>query len=206
MSKAFVVGLTGPMGSGKTMVAKLFAEHSYKVIDADILARKVVEKGSATLDKLKNTFGDSIISADGTLDRKKLSAIAFSSKENTKALNNITHPAIMELVKNSIQNFVSNGHTKILYDAPLLFESESDKLCDKVITVIADVDIRIERVKKRDNMSEQDIKKRIDSQHCDSYYIDKSDYVIYNNFSLDKLLLDTKKVISAIDEVYNVTF
>lgn len=206
MDRTLVVGLTGPMGSGKTAVARLFADNGYKVVDADVIARKVVEKGSQTLVALQKVFGEDILTADGELDRRLLSQRAFSTKDNTKTLNNITHPAIIELVKSEILRFKEQGYTKIIYDAPLLFESGSDNLCDVVISVVADVDFRMARVKKRDSLNQEEIKKRFNAQHSDDFYIEKSDYVIYNNSSVDKLLCDTMMIISALDEVTNGTF
>ena len=91
MGKALVIGLTGPIGSGKSAVAKLFCENGYVSVDADKLAKKVVEKGSLTLQKLAKNFGDEIINPDGTLNRKMLAKKAFSSKESTALLNSITH-------------------------------------------------------------------------------------------------------------------
>lgn len=206
MSNAFVVGLTGPIGSGKTVVAKQFAQNGYMVIDADVVAREVVQKGSDTLSELAQRFGKDIINSDGTLDRKLLAQRAFASHSDTCALNDITHPAIIRLVKDKIDHFVQQGFTKIIYDAPLLFESGSDKLCDRIVTVIADKESRIQRVIKRDGLSEKEISDRIRAQHDDNYYTDKSDYVIHNDFSYDKLLQDTHKVILALNEVADGTF
>lgn len=201
LSSTVIVGLTGPIGSGKSEVARLFCQNGYKLIDADKIARMVVEKGSATLDELALHFGADIINEDGTLCRTLLAKRAFSSQEATQKLNDITHPAILSLVKAEIENYTKDGCAKIIYDAPLLFESGSHKLCDVIVTVIAQIEQRISRVKSRDNMSESDIKKRLDAQHSDSYYTDKSDYVIENNSSYEELVKNTLKVIFAIDEV-----
>lgn len=206
MSKAFVVGLTGPMGSGKSYVAQLFKDNGYKVVDADVVARKVVEKGSPALEKLSGIFGEDILDADGVLDRRKLAQRAFSSKESTDALNRITHPAIIELVKKNISDFVSAGFTRIIYDAPLLFESESDALCDAVVSVIAPLHVRMDRVKKRDGLSENEINDRFKAQHDDNFYINKSDHVIYNSSSVKELEENTMNIISVLNEVENGTF
>ncbi len=205
MSKAMVVGLTGPIGSGKSVVAAVFCDNSYKLIDADKLAKKVVEKGSKTLVDLADAFGEDIIEKDGTLNRKLLSQRAFESSKNTLLLNSITHPAIIELVKKQIEDYTAQGYLKIIYDAPLLFESKSDALCDKIVTVIAKREHRIQRVKKRDNMSDEQIKKRMSAQHDDSFYTDRSDYVIFNDGSLENLLFDAHRVITALDEVKDGT-
>lgn len=206
MSKPLVVGLTGPIGSGKSSVAKLFCERGYAHIDADKVAREVVEKGSPVLTKLRKTFGDDVINPDGTLNRKLLSQKAFSADNGAQLLNSITHPAILKRVEEKIESFKADGFERILYDAPLLFESKSDRFCDKTVCVIAPKDIRILRVKLRDNMSESEIESRMNAQHSDSYYIDKSDFVINNDSTLEKLKEETYAVIKALDEVENVAF
>lgn len=203
MGKALVIGLTGPIGSGKSAVAKLFCENGYVSVDADKLAKKVVEKGSKTLDVLAEKFGADIINLDGTLNRKMLAQKAFSSKENTELLNCVTHPAILELVKKEIEENASLGNTKIIYDAPQLFESGSNTLCDKVVCVIAKKEQRIERVKNRDNMPYADIENRISVQYSDEFFTEKSDYVIENNSTLENLFLRVSEVIDEIEKVHN---
>lgn len=187
MSRAFVLGLTGPSGSGKSAVADMFCQNGYVRIDADEIAKKVTDKGSPALAQLAQCFGDSIINADRALNRKALADIAFSSKENTQKLNDITHPFIIELVKAQISDYEHSGCDKIVYDAPLLFESGTDKLCDKIVAVIADKDVRVERIMCRDNLSTQQVQQRINAQHNDSFYTDKSDFVIVNNDDTDDL-------------------
>lgn len=203
MADTLVVGLTGPIGSGKSSVCKIFVSRGYVVVDADRLAKKVVEKGSKTLCELSEKFGFDVINEDGTLNRKMLAQKAFSSKENTELLNSITHPAILALVKKEIKENAENGNTKIIYDAPQLFESGSDSLCDKVICVIAKKEKRIERVRKRDNMPYADIENRISVQYSDGFFTEKSDYIIENNTSLDELLVRTNEVIDEIEKVHN---
>ncbi len=195
MSKALVVGLTGPMGSGKSAVASIFLENGYALIDADKVAREVVEKGSPVLEELSKTFGDDVINFDGTLNRKLLGQKAFRSADGTKRLNAITHPAIVSLVERRIEEYSNGGYEKIVYDAPLLFESGTDKLCDKIVSVIASKELRIARVKNRDNMTENDIESRMNAQHDDSFYIEKSDFVIKNDSDLETLFENTLAVL-----------
>lgn len=203
MGKALVVGLTGPIGSGKSSVASIFLSRGYVSVDADKLAKKVVEKGSTTLDVLALKFGEDIINTDGTLNRKMLAKKAFATKESTELLNSITHPAILELVKKEIEENVKLGNTKIIYDAPQLFESGSDSLCSKVLCVIAEKEQRIKRVKKRDNMPQADIENRISVQYSDDFFTEKSDYVIENNSTLEELKIRVDEVIDEIEKVYN---
>lgn len=204
MSKMIVVGLTGPMGSGKSAVAKTFVELGYKLVDADAVARKVVEKDSPTLRVLAENFGDDVLNADGTLNRRLLAQRAFSTKEGTQKLNSITHPAIIEMVKSEILRFEKEGFTKVVYDAPLLFESNSNILCDFVVSVIAPKQQRIVRVKLRDNLSVDEIEDRISAQYDDTFYTEKSDYVIYNDGSVAELMTKTHSIIKAL-EVHNGT-
>ncbi len=193
------------MGSGKSAVAKIFCDNGFVLIDADKLAKKVTEKGSPVLAKLSDVFGADVINFDGTLNRALLAQKAFKDEESTELLNAVTHPAIIALVKQEIKSFFENGKTKIIYDAPVLFESGTDSLCDKVVCVIADKEQRIKRVKSRDNMPAEDIKNRINAQHPDSFYTEKSDYVIYNNGSFKELEENTLKVIFDICEVHDGT-
>lgn len=206
MSKPLVVGLTGPIGSGKSAVAKLFCEHGYAHIDADKVAREVVEKGSPVISEISKTFGEDVINRDGTLNRRLLGQKAFSTDDGIGLLNSITHPAILKRVEEKISSFTALGYKKILYDAPLLFESKSDKLCEKIVCVIAEKSVRLARVKLRDNLSESEIKGRMNAQQTDSYYTEKSDFVINNNSTLEKLKEETYAVIKALDEVENVVF
>lgn len=206
MSKAFVLGLTGPTGAGKSTVAKFFCSKGYQLVDADKIARDVVAKGSPVIEELAIRFGRDIVMPNGSIDRKLLSHRAFSSKENTKALNDITHPAIVRLVKQTIEKYTADGYYRIIYDAPLLFESGTNELCDKVLSVIAEKELRIERLRLRDNISEEEIKKRIDAQFDNGFYVKKSDFVIENNISVEKLTEDTEQIFYEIEKVYNGTF
>ena len=205
MSKALVVGLTGPIGSGKSSVAKIFADNGYKVIDADKIAREIVEKNSPVLALLSQVFGDDVIDDDGTLNRRLLAQKAFSSKKGTELLNSITHPAIVSLVKKRIEDYKTQGFDKIVYDAPLLFESKTDVLCDKIVSVVAPKEVRIARVKARDNMPLAEIQKRIKAQHELSYYTEKSDYVIYNDSTLSDLQSKVINVVERLNEVKDGT-
>lgn len=202
MSRAFVLGLTGPTGSGKSIVADIFCQNGYVRIDADKIARRVVEKGSPALLELQQHFGDSIINADGTLNRKALAQIAFCDKENTLKLNEITHPFIIESVKAQISDYESAGHSKIVYDAPLLFESGTDSLCDKIVTVIADKAVRIERIKRRDNLTDEQARDRLKAQHDDEFYTLKSDFVIVNNDDTVDLSDYVHDVIDKLEVIY----
>lgn len=185
-----IIGFTGPSGAGKSLIANHFEQKGYRVIDADKIARKVVEKGSDTLKKLTDEFGAEILCNDGTLNRAMLSKIAFKTPENTEKLNSITHPAI---IKNIIAEINSVGKSPVILDAPLLFEGGLQVLCDKIIGITAPIDERINRIAKRDNISQESIKLRFSAGKSDDYYREKCDIIINNT--------DLEKSIKAIEEL-----
>ncbi len=179
-----VIGVTGASGSGKSTFVKMLAK---PIIDADKIARKVVEKGEQCLDDLVDFFGKEILEKDGELNRRKLAEIAFSSKENTLKLNEITHPYIVKIINEKIENYRKGGEKAIILDAPQLFEAGCEKFCDLTVAVIADKKIRLKRITARDKISEADALKRINSSLPDSFFKEKCDMVIINNENTDKL-------------------
>ncbi len=175
-----IYGLTGQTGAGKTTVGKKLEEKGFRVIDCDKTARKVVEKGSPVLAELQDAFGDDIVAADGTLDRALLAKRAFSSAENEKKLNSITHPAITKLVVNEILKD-KDKYPAFVIDAALLAESELWNYCSKTIVVTADKDVRLKRIMKRDAISKEKAIERINAQPNEQYYKSIADTVIENN-------------------------
>jgi len=188
------VGLTGQTGAGKSTVSKIFSEKGFIVINADSVARIVVEKGMPCLEKLRKCFGEDIINSDGTLNRKKLGNIVFSDRASLEKLNNIMYPAITAEIEKQIQNYSEQGEKFILLDAPTLFESKADKLCNIIISVIADSDIRLKRIIKRDGITEKQALDRMNSQHDEEFFIKNSDYYIINNDSVEQALSDSSEL------------
>ena len=197
MKKYKLVGLTGTTGAGKSEVSKIFAEQGYKVISADVLARKAVEN-QYVITLLTENFGADIIE-NNTLNRKLLGQRAFSSKENNDKLNAITHPFITSLFVNEIDECVKAGCDKILFDAPQLFESKINILCDVIISVVADETVRVERIIKRDNISKNLAQMRISAQYNENFFRENSDYIIENNFTVDSLRECALSIINKID-------
>lgn len=198
MRNYIIVGLTGPTGSGKSTVSKFFEEKGFAVINADEIARKALMPDSSCIFQLKGIFGSDIINPDGTINRQALASKAFSSKENTQKLNDITHPWIFLQVLKICRENIDKGRNRILFDAPVLFESNSDIMCDKVVSVIAPKNIRIERLKKRDGLSAEQLEKRISAQQNDDYYITKSDFVIDGSKELEQVRKITSDIIKEI--------
>ena len=172
------VGITGGIGSGKTYVCNVFEKMGVPVFYADEEAKKISES-NAVIIKIVETFGASILDIDNKLDRKKLSERVFSNPHELQKLNAIIHP----LVKKRFENWLEEKGDKkyILKEAAILFETGLDKEMDSIITVIADKETRIERVKKRSNLTGEAIEKIMASQWSDEEKTKQSSFVIINN-------------------------
>lgn len=179
-----VVGLTGQTGAGKSTVSRVFAENGFSVINADMVARQVMERGSPCLTEVALTFGSGVLSSDGSLDRKTLAGIVFSDRSELQKLNNITYPYITREILRQIRAFSG----LILLDAPTLFESGADKFCNIIVSVIADAEIRMERIIARDGLTPEQALNRMNSQLEEEYFIGHSDYTIKNNGTTENVL------------------
>ncbi len=187
-----IIGVTGVSGSGKTTFVSLL---NLKVIDADKIARQVVKKGEKCLDDLVVGFGKEILLENGELNRKKLAEIAFSSKQNTLKLNEITHPYIDEKIKEEIEIYRNQNEKAIVLDAPQLFEAGCEKFCDLTVALLADKNTRLKRIVERDKISKEAALLRINSALPDSFFEKNCDIVIINNGTRDKLQKEAKKLL-----------
>ena len=178
MIKPFRLGLTGPTGSGKSTAARAALEWGAQVVDADQVARMVVQPGTPCLQELAGEFGSDIVLADGILNRPLLASRAFSSQERTGRLNAITHPWITREVERQIRILAEAGTAVIVLDAPLLYESGEDVLCDAVAVVTAPREIRLHRIMQRDGISREQAEQRISAQQEDKFYTQRADYVL----------------------------
>ena len=193
-----VIGLTGPSGSGKGKIAEFLSEYGIEHINADAVYHNILTPPSSCLDELVDTFGYSILNAGGQLDRRALAGIVFGNENEVKLekLNRITHKYVCARIRQIIRYFDSISTKACVIDAPLLLESGLDCDCDFVISVLANKELRAQRIAKRDNISLEDANLRISSQKPDSFYVDGADIVVYNNGDKDALrasLLDILK-------------
>jgi len=172
-----IIGLTGGIGSGKSTVSNMFKALHVAVIDADIVAREVVQKGQPALTKISEHFGASIL-IDGELNRSQLREVIFTDGKAKKWLNTLLHPLIRERMLAQLQQ--AEGDYVIL-EAPLLFENTLEAYCDHVLVVDIDEELQIKRACARDNSSHQQIKAIIDSQITRQARLKKADFVIDNN-------------------------
>jgi len=201
--ETFVVGLTGQSGAGKTTVCKVFSEKGFEIINADVIARQVTEKGKPCLNEIKEQFGGYFITPDGELDRKTLASVVFTNKQKLKQLNAITYPYIIYEILQKIKEYSAEGKKYILLDAPTLFESRADDFCDLIISITAPESARINRVALRDGLPPERIKERFSSQHSERFFINHSDFIIKNNKSVEVLLEKANEVADKVKEYCN---
>lgn len=181
-----VIGLTGGIGSGKSTVATMLLNANIPVIDADKLARELTEKSSEANKEIAQKFGE-VFFADGSLNRAKLAAQVFSDPKKLLELENILHPKIEDLRKSRLAKLEKEGYKVAIYMAPLIFEKGLEKNLDQVILVVADGNIKLSRITKRDNLSHEEAKRRINAQMRDEEKRSKAHVVIENNGSLSEL-------------------
>ncbi len=194
---SFVVGLTGPTGAGKSSITEVAKNLGFKVIGCDALARVAVEKGSDGLADIVKVFGGGVLNSDGTLNRKELAALAFSLSEKTELLNQTLLPHIVKLIKSQIDVPL------VLLDAPTLFESGADSLCNEVIVVLCDKKTRKKRIMERDGIDESAAELRIKAGKDDNFYIERSNNIVYNDCELSVLNLKIQKLLNKLLEENN---
>lgn len=179
-----VIGLTGGIASGKSTVGRMLAGAGIPVVDADLLAREAVAPGSDGLAAVRARFGDDVIAADGALDRKKLAALVFHDGTARADLNAIVHPRVAMLALQRLATLREAGHAFAVYEVPLLFENNLDKLMGlKTLLVAVPPDVQLARLMARDNAGEADARARIASQMSLEEKRTRADVVLDNSGS-----------------------
>lgn len=188
-----VIGITGSSGAGKSTICEILEnEYKVKIINADKIAKKLSKKGSNYIIDIISKFGADIVDEEGELKRKKLAEIIYSDPEKREALNECTFKYIKKEIENQIKKAESG--VAVIIDAPLLFECELDKICDKVIGIISKKELQIERIVARDNIDYDQAEKRLNAQKDNEFYINKCDVIIENNNDLEWIEEEIKKV------------
>ncbi len=195
-----IIGITGSIGSGKSHVANLINERGIPRIDTDEVYHGFVSKRSPMTEEIEKHFGSEVINPDGSLNRKELGKIVFSDPEKLQLLNSLTHETVKARVREMLADYQKAGEMAVLVEVPLMFESGFNKECDEVICVVADDDVRLERICKRDGISEKDAKKRMKNQKDNDFYIANSSIIVYNNGSEDISALVSSIVKTALGE------
>ncbi|AIC95264.1 dephospho-CoA kinase [Shouchella lehensis] len=174
------IGLTGGIASGKSLASTYLYEKGYPIIDADKIARQVVEPGTPALEAIRNTFGKAVVHEDGQLNRKALGSIVFASEEKRQQLNKIVHPAVRKQMLKEADTFERNGHTLIIFDIPLLVESHLFHLVDQVWVVYVDEETQLTRLMQRDQSTKDEALQRIRAQIPLEQKVQYADQVIKN--------------------------
>ncbi|MBI1912871.1 MAG: dephospho-CoA kinase [Deltaproteobacteria bacterium] len=192
-----IIGLTGGIASGKSLVSGELKKLGAHIIDADIIAREIVEPGSPAYDDIVREFGAGILNEDSTIDRKALGKIVFADKEKLHKLNRITHPRIIEKINGKIKELNDNHKDPvIIVDIALLIEVGLHKDMTKVMVVYSDEKTQIERLRKRDNLSEEEAQQRLKAQMPMAEKLGYADYVIDNTGTAEQTKERVKQLYS----------
>lgn len=192
------IGLTGGIGSGKSTVAAMLAEAGFRVVDADKIARQIMEPGSPVLAKVAEEFGHDVLNKDGTLDRAELARRAFVDKESTQRLNAITHPAIRAESNRQFIQAETDGAPVAVYDMPLLIELGLNKDMDLTVVVDVDAEERVKRLVTSRGLDEADARARIKQQIDDGARKAAADWVIDNNGPVENLAPQVERLIESV--------
>ncbi|OHO31765.1 dephospho-CoA kinase [Corynebacterium sp. HMSC034E11] len=193
------VGLTGGIGSGKSTVARMLGKEGFPVVDADQIAREIMEPGSPVLAQVAEVFGEDLIDDTGALNRAELAKRAFSSTEQTEKLNALTHPAIRAESNRRFDEAEKAGARAVIYDMPLLVDLGLHHDMDMTVVVDVDVDERVRRLVDKRGLTEADARARIAQQVDDDTRRAAADIVVDNNGPLEALAAQVEKVVRMID-------
>ncbi|MGX3065935.1 dephospho-CoA kinase [Ursidibacter arcticus] len=195
----YIVGLTGGIGSGKSTIAELFAQHNVPIIDADVVARQVVEKGSPLFSQIAAHFGQQILTENGDLNRAALRKRIFQSETEKNWLNNLLHPAIRLEMQRQL---TEHQAPYVLWVVPLLIENKLTKECDRVLVIDVSPDIQLERATKRDNSQQEIIKNIMAAQVDRATRLSYADDIIENNLPLAENLVSLTKQVNELHQRY----
>ncbi|WP_295728454.1 dephospho-CoA kinase [uncultured Limosilactobacillus sp.] len=179
-----IIGLTGGIASGKSTVSNYLRRLGYPVVDADQIARQVVEPGSIGLKRVIATFGTGFVTLDGKLDRHKLGQLVFNDHQQMQTLNDLLQPLIRQKIIKQLTKHRTAGAALVFLDAPLLFEQHYDPLCDLVLVVTVSHQVQLKRLMNRDQLTVTEAKSRINSQLPMAVKIKRADVIIDNNSTL----------------------
>ena len=182
-----VIGITGNSGTGKTEISKLLANKiEAEIINADDVAKEMAKKGQEYYTEVVKLFGENFVEENG-LNRKRIADIIYKNSAQREALNKLTFTYVVKEIEQRVQKAKSEN---IIIDAPLLFESNLDKICKITIAVLAKEETKLKRISTRDKIDETIAKARINIQKNDEFYIEKADYIIKNNGKIDEINLE----------------
>jgi len=179
-----IIGLTGGIGSGKSAVSRIFEDNNITVVDADVVAREVVEPGQPALAQIAEHFGNSIITSEGALDRAALRVLIFKDKSERKWLEYLLHPLIREEI---IKQLKQSRSPYSILSSPLLLETDQHSMVNRILVVDVPIEVQIERTIDRDNNSLEQVEAIISSQSSRDFKQQKADDIILNTGTIESL-------------------
>jgi dephospho-CoA kinase len=188
-----LVGLTGGIGSGKSTVARMLENLGAVLIDADDLARRAIDKGTPGYDLVLQAFGREILTPSREIDRERLASLVFAAPDARRRLEAIVHPEVARMAAEIVENYRATDHV-VVYVVPLLVENNLQETFDVVVTVSADVDIRLSRLTGDREMSEDNVRSRMAAQTSDLEKEGVADFVIRNDGDLSDLESKVKEL------------
>jgi dephospho-CoA kinase len=191
-----VIGLTGGIASGKSTVSDMLRKQGIRVIDADQIAREVVEIGKPAYEQIVKTFGQDILHEDKTINREKLGTLIFSEENKRQQLNKIVHPAVRKEMLKQTEEEKAHQAKIVVLDIPLLFESKLTYMVDEIIVVYVDEETQLKRLMKRNSYSEEEAKIRIGSQLPLKEKAELADEIIHNQGSIEETRAQVHELIS----------
>ena len=183
-----VIGVTGNSGSGKSEISKILSNKiNAKIIDADKVVKELYTPGQEYYNKILELFGNKVLEKNNKLNRNKIAEIIYNNESEREKLNNLTYIYVVDEIKKRVKK---EKNINIIIDAPLLFESKLDEICDITVAVLAEKSLKINRICTRDNIEQKIAISRLAIQKEDSYYQKKADYIVTNNGKKDEINLE----------------
>ncbi|QRG68973.1 dephospho-CoA kinase [Brevibacillus choshinensis] len=193
-----ILGLTGGIATGKSTVTAMLRERGIPVIDADQIAREVVEAGKPAYEAIVRHFGREILLSDGQIDRKKLGEVVFSDEAERQKLNAIVHPEVRRVMRKEAEAAEAGGAEIVFMDIPLLFESKLQYMVEKIVVVYAPPDMQLARMMERDELEEEQATKRLRAQFPIDQKKTEADFLIDNSTSREETERQVEKLLSVI--------
>ena len=193
-----VLGLTGGIATGKSTADKFFEEKNNPIVDCDEIAHNIMNVNKPAWKDIKEVFGEKYLNEDQTINRKKLGKLVFNDPTKMKILNEITHPRIFQEMESQIAQYKSEGYSLIIVDAPVLFESHSEKYYDKTLVISLPQDLQIKRLMARNNLTKEEALSRINSQMSLKEKEARATYVIENTGSVEDLYKKLNELLTKI--------
>ncbi len=193
-----ILGLTGGIATGKSTVTAMLRERGIPVIDADQIAREVVEPGKPAYEAIVRHFSRDILLEDGQIDRKKLGEVVFSDESERQKLNAIVHPEVRRVMRQEAEAAEANGEQIVFMDIPLLYESKLQYLVEKIVVVYAPGDMQLARMMERDELDEEQAKKRLRAQFPIDQKKLEADFLIDNSQSREETQRQVEDLLTVI--------